>query len=57
MKILAMYIIETVNKKTGVHFPYWQEGYGIQDAVDKARNYISDDEEIETVSKVCTGWK
>ena len=57
MKVLGMYIVETVNRVNGTHYPYWQEAYGVQDAVDKVRCYISSDEDIETVSKVCTGWK
>ncbi|MCQ2602364.1 MAG: hypothetical protein MJ193_00410 [Clostridia bacterium] len=54
---LHMYIVETVNKNTGEHFPYYQEAYNPQKAVDRIKCFIADEEEIVQVCKVLKCWQ
>ena len=51
------YIVETFNNKTNSRFIYHEDGYNVQEVVNRAKCYIADEEEIIGVYKQIRGWK
>ncbi len=56
-KRLSVFVVLTESKKTGNRFPYYEDAFTAQEAVDQARVYISDEEDIVFVFKQVENWR
>ena len=57
VKRLSVFVVLVESKKTGNRFPYYEEAFTAQEAVNHARTYIPDDDEIVFVFKQVENWR
>ena len=54
---IKCFVVSTWNNKTQMRFTYYEDGKTAQEAVDRVRCYIDDNETIEDVFKLVKNWK